>query len=80
MTEQTSLFDTNRNYQPTDPEIVELLGNTAKQAQMRHYGRSPSFYRLGRKIIYTGADLNAWADAQRVDTLCKEKRTRAGGA
>lgn len=27
----------------------------------------PAFYRLGRKIIYRGADLNAWEEANRVD-------------
>ncbi len=62
------LFDETRHYQPTDPEIIALLGSKEKQAQMRHYGRSPSFYRLGRKIIYHGADLNLWAEAKKVDT------------
>ncbi len=61
------LFDDNRNYLPTDPEILSLLGTKEKQAQMRYHGRSPAFYRLGRKVIYHGADLNAWANAQRVD-------------
>jgi len=62
----TKLFDETRHYQPTDPEMLELLGSKAKQAQMRHYGRGPAFYRLGRKIIYHGADLNAWAEAKKV--------------
>ena len=70
------LFDDDRHYCPSDPEIQSLLGNSAKQAQMRHYGRSPAFYRLGRKIIYHGADLNAWAEARRVDP---EKRGSADG-
>lgn len=64
----TDLFDETRHYQPTDPEILILLGSTEKQAQMRHYRRSPSYYRLGRKIVYQGADLNAWAHAQRIET------------
>jgi len=63
-----NLFDEKRHYQPSDPEIISLLGNAAKQAQMRHFGRSPSYYRLGRKIIYHGADLNAWAQANKVET------------
>ena len=62
------LFDNTRHYQPTDPEIIELLGTPSKQAQMRHFKRSPSFYRLGRKIIYHGVDLNAWAEASKVKT------------
>lgn len=64
-----ALFDSNRSYQPADPEILALLGSKDKQAQMRHYGRSPSYYRLGRKIIYDGQDLNAWANAQRFETI-----------
>ena len=64
----TQLFDETRHYQPTDSEILELLGSKDKQAQMRHHGRSPNYYRLGRKIVYHGADLNAWANAQRVET------------
>lgn len=62
------LFDESRHYQPIDPEIIALLGSVTKQAQMRHFKRSPSFYRLGRKIIYHGADLNAWAEASKVET------------
>ena len=27
----------------------------------------PAYYRLGRKIVYRGADLNTWANANRVD-------------
>ncbi len=64
----TKLLDETRHYQPTDPEILALLGSKEKQAQMRHYGRSPAFYRLGRKIIYHGVDLNAWAQANKVET------------
>lgn len=63
----TTLFDEARHYQPADPEIIALLGSVTKQAQMRHFKRSPSFYRLGRKIIYHGADLNAWAEASKVE-------------
>ena len=61
------LFDDSRYYTPDDPEILALLGNRARQAQMRHHGRAPAYFRLGRKIVYHGVDLNAWATAQRVD-------------
>lgn len=63
------LFDDNRHYQQTDPEILGFLGSKQKQAQMRYHGRAPAFYRLGRKIVYHGADLNSWANMQRVETL-----------
>jgi hypothetical protein len=62
----TDLFDATRHYAPTDPEILALLGSKNKQAQMRHHGRAPAFFRLGRKIIYHGSDLNTWANARRV--------------
>ena len=61
------LFDETRSYQPDDPEILTLLGSKEKQAQMRYYGRYPVFFRLGRKIVILGKDLNEWANAQRVD-------------
>ena len=60
------LFDENRTYVLGDPEL-ELLGSRDKLAQWRHQGRGPAYYRLGRKIIYRGSDLNAWAEANRVD-------------
>lgn len=61
-----TLFEQNRNYLPGDPEL-DLIGDRAKLAQWRHKGMGPAYYKLGRKIIYRGADLNAWADANRVN-------------
>lgn len=62
-----TLFDETRIYLTEDPEILALLGNRARQAQLRHHGRSPTYFRLGRKIVYHGADLNVWANARRID-------------
>ncbi|WP_424929524.1 helix-turn-helix domain-containing protein [Amaricoccus tamworthensis] len=61
-----NLFEHERNYVLGDPEL-DILGNREKLAQWRHRGTGPAFYRLGRKIVYRGADLNAWAEAHRVD-------------
>ena len=61
-----NLFEHDRNYVLGDPEL-ELIGDRAKLAQWRHKGVGPAFYRLGRKIVYRGTDLNAWADARRVE-------------
>ena len=66
------LFEQNRNYVLGDPEL-ELIGDREKLAQWRHKKTGPAFYRLGRKIIYRGADLNAWAEANRVDTHSSEQ-------
>ena len=60
------LFEQNRNYVLGDPEL-ELIGDRAKLAQWRHKGIGPAYYRLGRKIIYRGEDLNDWAASNRVD-------------
>lgn len=60
------LFEQNRNYVLGDAEL-DLIGDRAKLAQWRHKGIGPAFYRLGRKIIYRGADLNAWTEANRVE-------------
>jgi hypothetical protein len=62
----TNLFEQNRNYVLGDPEL-DLIGDGNKLAQWRHKGMGPAFYKLGRKIIYRGADLNAWAEANRHD-------------
>lgn len=63
----TKLFEDTRIYIPSDPELISLLGSKDKQAQMRHFGRSPAFYKLGRKIIYHGEDLNKWAEENKID-------------
>ncbi|MCK0095005.1 MerR family transcriptional regulator [Yoonia sp. F2084L] len=63
-----NLFEQNRNYVLGDSEL-EIIGDRDKLAQWRHKNMGPPFYRLGRKIIYRGADLNAWAEANRVDPL-----------
>ncbi len=62
----SDLFEHDRNYLPGDPEL-KIIGDPAKLAQWRHKGIGPAYYRLGRKIIYRGEDLNAWADANRVE-------------
>ena len=62
----TDLFENERSYVPGDPEL-DIIGDREKLAQWRHKMKGPAFYRLGRKIIYRGADLNAWVDANRVD-------------
>lgn len=61
-----TLFEQNRNYILGDPEL-EIIGDRDKLAQWRHKGMGPAYYKLGRKVFYRGADLNAWVEANRVD-------------
>ena len=60
------LFEDDRNYVLGDTEL-ELIGNRDKLAQWRHKGMGPAFYKLGRKVIYRGSDLNSWAETNRTD-------------
>jgi hypothetical protein len=60
------LFDSNRNYVLGDQEL-DIIGARDKLAQWRHKGTGPAFYKLGKKIVYLGEDLNRWADASRVN-------------
>jgi hypothetical protein len=61
-----TLFENDRNYVLGDPEL-DLIGDREKLGQWRHKNMGPPFYKLGRKVIYRGIDLNAWAEAHRVD-------------
>ncbi|TLP55349.1 MerR family transcriptional regulator [Parasedimentitalea maritima] len=61
-----NIFDNDRSYLLGDPEL-DILGDREKLAQWRHKNLGPPYYKLGRKVIYRGFDLNAWAEANRVD-------------
>ncbi len=63
---QNEMFNPNRNYVLGDPEL-DLIGSRELLAQWRHRGVGPAFYKLGKKVIYRGVDLNTWASAQRVE-------------
>lgn len=58
------LFESNRNYVLGDPEL-DLIGSREKLAQWRHKNFGPAYFKLGRKIIYRGIDLNDWVARQR---------------
>ncbi|WP_306117014.1 MULTISPECIES: MerR family transcriptional regulator [unclassified Roseovarius] len=62
----SDLFENDRNYVLGDPEL-NLIGDRDKLAQWRHKKIGPAYYKLGRKIIYRGTDLNAWAALHRCD-------------
>jgi hypothetical protein len=68
----SGLFEQNRNYVLGDPE-VDIIGDREKLAQWRHKGQGPAYYKLGRKVIYRGSDLNAWAEANRFDPASQDR-------
>ena len=61
-----NIFQADRIYFPDDPEM-RVFGPTAKLAQWRHRMCGPAFIRIGRRIGYHGADLNAYMSARRTD-------------
>lgn len=67
-----NLFENNRSYVLGDAEL-DIIGDREKLAQWRHKGMGPAYYRLGRKIVYRGADLNTWANSNRVDPSASGK-------
>ena len=62
----TKIFDDNRHYVQGDEELL-LIGDRKKLAQWRHRNVGPPYFKLGRKIVYSGKDLNAWAEKYRFD-------------
>lgn len=69
------LFEQNRNYVLGDPELA-IIGTREKLAIWRHKRTGPAYYTLGRKIIYRGSDLNAWAATNRVDPRGEARHER----
>lgn len=67
------IFENDRNYVLGDPEL-DLIGDREKLAQWRHKNMGPAYYKLGRKIVYRGSDLNAWAALRRRDPTSKPCR------
>lgn len=63
---RNQLFDNTRNYVLGDVEL-DLIGPRDKLAQWRHRNIGPAFYKMGKKVIYRGVDLNTWAEAQRIE-------------
>ena len=60
------VFHPDRYYRPNDPKM-RIIGTVGSLALQRHEGRGPPFYKLGARIFYKGADLNAYIEERRVD-------------
>lgn len=64
---QLKVFENDRIYDDTDEEL-DLIAPRGKRAQWRHRRVGPNFLKMGRRVKYHGADLNAWIAANRVET------------
>lgn len=61
------VFEAERIYDDSDDEL-DLIAPRSKRAQWRHRRFGPSYLKMGRRVKYHGADLNAWIEADRVMT------------
>ncbi|MFT4013436.1 MAG: MerR family transcriptional regulator [Paracoccus sp. (in: a-proteobacteria)] len=61
------VFESERIYDDADTEL-DLIAPRGKRAQWRHRRVGPNYLKMGRRVKYHGADLNAWIEANRVVT------------
>jgi len=60
------LFDSDKLYRPSDP-AMRAIATEGTLAVWRCKGQGPAFFKIGCRVAYRGADLNAWLDARRVE-------------
>ena len=59
------MFENAKLYLTTDPALL-ALGARQTLAHWRSQGRGPAFIKIGGRVAYRGADLNAWLDQQTI--------------
>lgn len=59
-------FDPDRLYRPSDP-AMRALASPGVLSQWRHHGRGPAYRKIAGKVFYSGADLIAYIERQRVE-------------
>ncbi len=53
----------------TQQEICALLGKSEAWAERHRWAKTgPSYFRVGRRILYQASDVLAWLDRRRVET------------
>ena len=60
-------FDPDSYYRTHDPALG-LIATRGTLAQWRYQGTGPRYVRFGHRVLYHGAELNAWLDARVVET------------
>ena len=59
-------FEDGRYYRPGDAAL-SVIASRGTLATWRWQGRGPRYTKFGHRILYLGADLNAWLDARVVE-------------
>ena len=60
------MFEPDRLYLTDDPNLLAIL-KASTLASWRCEGRGPVYMKIGKRVYYKGADLNAFIDSHRVD-------------
>ena len=59
-------FDPDCYYRANDLALA-VIATRGTLAQWRCHGTGPRYVRFGHRVLYFGADLNAWLDAHVVE-------------
>lgn len=59
------MFDPDKLYFTGDAALLALTPYST-MAHWRSEGRGPAFIKIGSRVAYRGADLNAWLEARTV--------------
>ena len=59
------MFDETKLYMANAPAL-DVLGTPSTRAHWHSEGRGPAFIKLGSRVAYKGADLNAWIESRTV--------------
>ena len=71
------MFDDGKLYFTNDPAL-KALAPYSTMAHWRCEGRGPAFIKIGLRVAYSGRDLNAWLNRQRVEPVKEQAATRVG--
>lgn len=59
------MYPENCHYIDADNAAKRLGLSKSTLAKMRVYGTGPAYSKLGRRVVYTVADLDAWVASKR---------------
>ena len=71
-------FEDDKLYKPGD-EALSALGTPGSLAVQRHKGSGPPYFKVGAKVLYSGADLNRWLAERRVEPVENHPRAPSDG-